>query len=74
MEGFPTQIGKSSWVGNAVEEQALLQEGQVSVTRSRIVIANQTYPVANITSIRTNIALPDRKAPIVLDIPSCWIS
>ena len=52
------QVGKSSWGGNAVEEQTFLQEGNVTVTRRRIVIANRTYPVANITAIRTDTVPP----------------
>lgn len=42
-----------------MEEQAFFEEGYVTVTRSRIVIGNQTYPVANITSIRTDTVDPN---------------
>ncbi len=51
-----------------MEEQVFLEEGYVTVTRSRIVIANRTYPVANITAIRTDIDLPSRTGPIVAGI------
>jgi len=51
-----------------VKEQTFFEEGYVKVTRSRIVVANQTYPVANITSIRTDIDLPSRKGPVLLGI------
>ncbi len=47
-------------------EQVFLEEGYVTVTRSRIVIGNQTYPVANVTAIRTDVVLPNRSAPIIM--------
>jgi len=40
-------------------EQTFFEEGDVTVTRSRIVIANRTYPVANITAIRTDTVPPN---------------
>jgi hypothetical protein len=51
-----------------VEEKIFLRENNVTVTRSRIVIANQTYPVANITSIRTDTKPPQRLLSFLLGI------
>lgn len=51
-----------------MEEQTFLQEGNVTVTRSRIVIANQTYPVANITAIRTDTVLPNLMLPFLMGV------
>jgi hypothetical protein len=39
-------------------EQTFFEEGDVTVTRRRIVIANRTYPVANIAAIRTDTVPP----------------
>lgn len=54
--------------GSVVEEQAFLSENNVAVTRSRIVIANQTYPVANITSIRTDTKPPNKIVPFLVGL------
>ncbi len=51
-----------------MEEQAFFEEGYVTVTRSRIVIGNQTYPVANITSIRTDTVHPNLLGPFLVGI------
>ena len=51
-----------------MEEQAFFEEGSVTVTRSRIVIGNQTYPVANITSIRTDTVAPNLLGTFLLGI------
>jgi uncharacterized protein DUF6232 len=51
-----------------VEEQVFLSENNVTVTRSRIVIGNQTYPVANITSIRTDSKPPNLIWPFLMGV------
>ena len=45
-----------------------MKENNVTVTRSRIVIDNQTYPVANITSIRTDTKPPNLIWPFLMGI------
>ena len=42
-------------------EQVFLAESNVQVTRSRIVIANQTYPMTGVTSVRTETVPPNRQ-------------
>ena len=51
-----------------MEEQVFLEEGYVTVTRTRIVIDNQTYPVANITSIRTDGVAPNLLGAILMGV------
>lgn len=56
-----------------MEEQAFFEEDFVTVTRSRIVIGNQTYPVANITSIRTDTVHPNLLGPFLVGIFGAFV-
>lgn len=51
---------------DVTEEQTFFNEGGVLVTRSRIVIGKQTYPMNGITSIRTETVEPNLIVPIIL--------
>ena len=48
-----------------MSEQVFLAEGDVQVTRSRIVIANQTFPVTGVTSVRTETVAPNRQQSLI---------
>ncbi len=50
------------------EEQTFFNEGDVLVTRSRIVIGKQTYPMNGITSIRTETVQPNLILPFILGL------
>lgn len=52
-----------------VAEETILQEGGITVTTARVsVMGMATYPVANITSVRTRTKRPKRALPILLGI------
>ncbi len=50
---------------DVTEEQTFFNEGDVLVTRSRIVIGKQTYPMNGITSIRTETVQPNLILPFI---------
>ena len=48
-----------------MSEQIYFNEGNVQVTRSRVVIGSRTYPMNGITSIRT-VRIPPNRIPSIL--------
>jgi predicted small integral membrane protein len=46
-------------------EQVFFAEGNVQVSRSRIVIDNQTYPISGVTSVRTETLAVDRQQSFI---------
>ena len=51
-----------------MSEQSFMNEGNVQVTRSRVVIGSNTYPVNGITNINTRVVPPSRSGSIALGI------
>ncbi|MGH8647105.1 MAG: DUF6232 family protein [Gammaproteobacteria bacterium] len=47
-------------------EQSFLDEGGVSITNSRFMVAGQTYAMSGITSVKAVTHNPSRKGPIIL--------
>ena len=47
------------------EEEVLLQEAGVTVTKTRFIIPSQTYAMAGVTSVRALYDDPSRKWPII---------
>jgi hypothetical protein len=51
-----------------MEETVFLQEGNITVTNSRVVVPAQTYAMSGITSVKSMKETPSRKGPIILII------
>jgi hypothetical protein len=50
------------------EEPTFFNDGNVLVTRSRIVVGNQTYPLGGITAMRTQTTEPNRIGPFLIGV------